>query len=103
MVAVLSETTSFHTLAALRTEIRSTPSGRSLLRERPRITEESVHLAKLRALPEGTLGKEYTEWLRKNKVTPDTRDPVTISLRPEAQLRGLTLHPHRSATSTIQN
>lgn len=25
---------------------------------------------------EGSLGKEYTTWLKKNKVTPDTRDPV---------------------------
>jgi ubiquinone biosynthesis protein COQ4 len=54
----------------------STPSGRRLLRERPRITEASIDLDKLATMPEGSLGKAYVQWLKRNKVTPDTRDPV---------------------------
>jgi ubiquinone biosynthesis protein Coq4 len=78
MVAVLSETTGGPFLASLRTQIRSTPSGRCLLRERPRITEKSVDLAKLAQMKDGSLGREYVDWLRRNKVTPDTRDPVSL-------------------------
>lgn len=77
MVAVLSETTGGHFLARLRTEIRSTASGRSLLRERPRITEQSLDLDRLASMKEGSLGRAYVDWLKRNKVTPDTRDPVS--------------------------
>ncbi|SCV69585.1 BQ2448_2605 [Microbotryum intermedium] len=77
MIAVLSETTSGPFLARLHTEILSTPSGRSLLRERPRITEASLDIKNTLAnLPKGTFGRAYADWLKKNKVTPDTRDPV---------------------------
>lgn len=78
MVAVLSETTAGPFLPALRTKMRSTPSGRALLRDRPRITEASVNLDKLAAMKEGSLGRAYVDWLRRNKVTPDTRDPVRV-------------------------
>ncbi|GAA5942210.1 hypothetical protein JCM1841_006097 [Sporobolomyces salmonicolor] len=83
MVAVLSETTSGPFLQRLRTRMRSTPSGRRLLRERPRITEESIDVESLGKLEEGTFGRAYYEWLRRNKVTPDTRDPVRYVDDPE--------------------
>ncbi|CEQ43214.1 SPOSA6832_05121 [Sporobolomyces salmonicolor] len=67
----------------LRTRMRSTPSGRRLLRERPRITEESIDVESLGKLEEGTFGRAYYEWLRRNKVTPDTRDPVRYVDDPE--------------------
>ncbi|GAA5954287.1 hypothetical protein JCM3765_005340 [Sporobolomyces pararoseus] len=76
MIAVLSETTSGPFLSHLRTKMLQTPSGRSLLRERPRITSTSINLDKLETLPENTFGRKYFEWLKRNKVTPDTRDPV---------------------------
>lgn len=76
MIAVLSETTAGPFLSSLRNKMRATPSGRSILRERPRITEESVDLARLAEMPEGSLGRAYVSWLKRNKVTPDTRDPV---------------------------
>lgn len=78
MIAVLSETTSGPFLSRLRTRMLSTPSGRSLLRERPRITEAGVDLERLGKMPEGSLGREYVKWLASNKVTPDTRDPVSL-------------------------
>ena len=46
------------------------------MRERPRITEQSINVEKLGQLAPGTFGKAYYDWLRRNKVTPDTRDPV---------------------------
>ncbi|BGP19695.1 Ubiquinone biosynthesis protein [Rhodosporidiobolus nylandii] len=77
MVATLSET-AFPTgaLTRLHSHLRSTPSGRAILRERPRITEASIDLERLGKLEEGTFGRAYFEWLRRNRVTPDTRDPV---------------------------
>lgn len=85
MIAVLSETTAGPFLARLRTTMKSSKSGRSLLRERPRITENSVDLKKLAKLGKNTLGWQYVDWLRRNKVTPDTRDPVCISSRSKAR------------------
>lgn len=77
MIAVLSETSApLPSLRRLQSIMRSTPSGRAILRDRPRITEESIDVEKLKELPEGSFGRAYYEWLRRNKVTPDTRDPV---------------------------
>lgn len=81
MIAVLSETTSGPFLSHLRTQMLSTPSGRALLRERPRITSTSINLDALQHLPENTFGRKYYEWLKRNKVTPDTRDPVSLAAR----------------------
>lgn len=76
MIAVLSETTAGPFLPRLRDRMLESRSGRNLLRERPRITEKSVDLVRLEGMREGSLGREYVEWLRRNRVTPDTRDPV---------------------------
>ncbi|KAK4046360.1 Ubiquinone biosynthesis protein [Microbotryomycetes sp. JL201] len=83
MIAVLSETTGGPFLARLRSEMRNSPSGRRLLRHRPRITEQSIAHAQLATLPAGSFGREYVDWLRRNKVTPDTRDPVRYIDDPE--------------------
>lgn len=87
MVAVLSETTAGPFLSRLRTRMLATPSGRNLLREKPRITEESINLKKLESMKEGTFGREYARWLKMNKVTPNTRDPVRhLSPNPESRI-----------------
>ncbi|GJN93323.1 hypothetical protein Rhopal_006370-T1 [Rhodotorula paludigena] len=84
MIAVLSETSApLPSLRRLQSIMRSTPSGRAILRDRPRITEESIDVEKLKELPEGSFGRAYYEWLRRNKVTPDTRDPVRYIPDPE--------------------
>ncbi|GAA6009124.1 hypothetical protein JCM11491_005759 [Sporobolomyces phaffii] len=83
MIAVLSETTSGPFLARLRDEMLQSASGRALLRDRPRITSSSVDLDRLAHLGPNTFGKKYVEWLDRNKVTPDTRDPVRYIDDPE--------------------
>ncbi|GAA5899841.1 ubiquinone biosynthesis protein COQ4 [Sporobolomyces salmoneus] len=83
MIAVLSETSSGPFLSHLRSKMLSTPSGRSLLRERPRITSTSINLDKLSELPPNTFGRKYYDWLKRNRVTPDTRDPVRYIDDPE--------------------
>ncbi|GAA5871196.1 hypothetical protein JCM8547_001483 [Rhodosporidiobolus lusitaniae] len=84
MVAVLSETSAPRpSLQRLLTSMRSSPSGRAILRDRPRITEVSISLERLSQLPAGTFGRAYYDWLRRNKVTPDTRDPVRYIPNPD--------------------
>jgi ubiquinone biosynthesis protein COQ4 len=47
------------------------PEGRELLRTRPAIDSEHVDLAALANLPEGTLGRSYSEFLRSRNLTPE--------------------------------
>ncbi|GAA5849574.1 hypothetical protein JCM9279_007275 [Rhodotorula babjevae] len=77
MIATLSETSSpLASLRRLQSHLRSSPSGRALLRTRPTLNSATVSLASLAALPPGTLGHAYAAWLARNRVSPDTRDPV---------------------------
>lgn len=77
MIAVLSETSApTASLRRLHNAMRKSPSGRAILRDRPRITSTSISLPELASLPPGTFGRAYSDWLTRNRVTPDTRDPV---------------------------
>lgn len=60
----------------LRDRMLSDPTGRRILRDRPRITSKTMSLEKLRQLPENTVGRTYAAWLDREGVTPDTRDQV---------------------------
>ena len=54
----------------------SDPTGRRILRDRPRITSKTMSLEMLRQLPEDSVGRTYAAWLDREGVTPDTRDSV---------------------------
>ena len=54
----------------------SSPTGRRILKDRPRITSKSMRLEYLRQLPENTVGRTYADWLDREGVTPDTRSSV---------------------------
>jgi ubiquinone biosynthesis protein COQ4 len=54
----------------------SDPTGRRILRDRPRITSSTMRLEYLRNLPENTVGGTYAAWLDREGVSPDTRDGV---------------------------
>lgn len=54
----------------------SSPTGRRILRDRPRITSQTMSVAKLRALPANSVGRTYVGWLDREGVSPDTRDGV---------------------------
>jgi ubiquinone biosynthesis protein COQ4 len=49
--------------------------GRELLRARPAIDTDHVDLDALAALPEGTLGRQYVEFLRARGLTPEVFTP----------------------------
>ena len=77
MIAALGEATAQpYFISALRNRMLANPTGRRILRDRPRITSASMSLATLRRLPEGSVGRTYAAWLDREGVSPDTRDEV---------------------------
>ncbi|KAI9813515.1 MAG: Ubiquinone biosynthesis protein [Thelocarpon impressellum] len=78
MVAALGEATATpYFVARLRDAMLAHPTGRRILRERPRISSASLpSLPALRAMPANSLGAAYVAWLDRERVTPDTRAAV---------------------------
>ncbi|CAM9306131.1 unnamed protein product, partial [Scytosiphon promiscuus] len=76
MVAALGEVTGRMALERLYRSMLADPEGREILRARPVINEGTVDLAALAALPEGTFGKSYSNFMEGNKFSPDSRSPV---------------------------
>uniref|UniRef100_A0A8C5L9H1 Ubiquinone biosynthesis protein COQ4 homolog, mitochondrial n=1 Tax=Jaculus jaculus TaxID=51337 RepID=A0A8C5L9H1_JACJA len=72
MVAVLGETMDI----ALRDQMKKDPEGAHILQEHPCISRSTLDLGKLQSLPEGSLGREYLQFLDVNRVSPDTRAPT---------------------------
>lgn len=75
MIAALSEATAQpFFINRLRDQMLSHPTGRQILKERPRITSQTLSLPYLRGLPKNSVGYTYGAWLDREGVTPDTRD-----------------------------
>ncbi len=79
MVAALGELTGISSLERIRHQMLLDQTGRRILRERPLISSATLDLDKLSRLPSGTFGREYSDFLKENRVSPDSRTPV-ISL-----------------------
>ncbi|KAM3538191.1 hypothetical protein ARSEF1564_008904, partial [Beauveria bassiana] len=60
----------------LRDAMLADPTGRRILRDRPRISSKTLSMTRLRALAPGTVGRAYVDWLDREGVTPDTRSAV---------------------------
>lgn len=77
LIATLGETTATpYFIYRLRDAMLANPTGRRILRDRPRITSKTLSMDTLRALPEGSVGRTYVAWLDREGVTPDTRSAV---------------------------
>ncbi|KAK4181214.1 coenzyme Q biosynthesis protein Coq4-domain-containing protein [Triangularia setosa] len=77
LIATFAETTCTpYFIYRLRDAMLSSPTGRRILRDRPRITSTSLNLPHLRSLPPNTVGHTYISWLDREGVSPDTRAPV---------------------------
>jgi ubiquinone biosynthesis protein COQ4 len=63
-------------ISHLKNRMLADSTGRRILRDRPRITSQTMPLEKLRRLPENSVGRTYAAWLDREGVTPDTRDQV---------------------------
>jgi len=77
LIAALGEATATpYFIYRLRDAMLSDPTGRRILRDRPRINSTSLSMEHLRALPKDTVGYAYAAWLDKEGVSPDTRSSV---------------------------
>lgn len=77
LIAALGEATATpYFIYRLRDAMLSNPTGRRILRDRPRITSKSIDVKYLQSLPENTVGRSYVSWLDREGVSPDTRDAV---------------------------
>ncbi|KAI5812876.1 ubiquinone biosynthesis protein coq-4 [Pyronema omphalodes] len=84
LIATCGETTAVpYFLPRLRNIMLSHPTGRRILRDRPRITSTSLNLPYLRSLPDNSVGREYVRWLDREGVSPDTRTEVKYIDDPE--------------------
>lgn len=84
LIASLGEATAHpYFLPRLRRAMLSNETGRRILRDKPRITSQTLSLEMLRSLPDNTVGREYAKWLDNEGVTPDTRDDVRYIDDPE--------------------
>ena len=77
LIAAFAEATSTpYFIPRLRDAMLSSPTGRRILRDRPRITSTTLNLPYLRSLPANTVGATYVAWLDREGVSPDTRAAV---------------------------
>ncbi|OJJ61311.1 hypothetical protein ASPSYDRAFT_121643, partial [Aspergillus sydowii CBS 593.65] len=84
LIATLGEVTATpYFIYRLRNAMLQDPTGRQILRDRPRITSETLPLPYLRSLPENSVGRTYAAWLDREGVSPDTRDNVQYIDDPE--------------------
>ncbi|KAF2741526.1 coenzyme Q biosynthesis protein-like protein Coq4 [Polyplosphaeria fusca] len=63
-------------ISRLRDRMLLNPTGRRILRDRPRLTSTSLDIPHLRSLPSNTVGYAYAAWLDREGVSPDTRAAV---------------------------
>lgn len=54
----------------------SDPTGRRILRDRPRMNSSTLSVSYLKSLPEDSVGHAYADWLEREGVSPDDRAPV---------------------------
>lgn len=77
LIAALGEATATpYFIYRLRDAMLSSPTGRRILRDRPRISSETMSMTYLRTLPQNTVGRAYADWLDREGVSPDTRESV---------------------------
>ncbi|EPE32171.1 hypothetical protein GLAREA_07304 [Glarea lozoyensis ATCC 20868] len=77
LIAALGEATATpYFIYRLRDAMLISPTGRRILRDRPRISSKTMSMTYLRSLPENTVGRTYADWLDREGVSPDTRDTV---------------------------
>lgn len=75
-IAILGETTGEGAARYMLRKMLESEEGSKIINEQPRINTKTIDMEYLASLPEGTLGKLYSNFLERNQVTPDSRLPV---------------------------
>lgn len=77
LIATVGESTATpYFIYRLRDTMLADPTGRRILRLRPRLSSKTLDLARLRRLPATSVGGAYVSWLDREGVSPDTRAPT---------------------------
>lgn len=76
MINTFGELTGQYSIKKVYEQMRSDPEGSQILADKPIINSETVDLKHLATLPVNSFGREYVEFLERNKITPDSRKPV---------------------------
>ena len=66
LIACLGEVTGNGSAKFMLNQMQKSREGRQVLTERPRINSQTVDLSALKAYPDGTLGRAYSDFLEKN-------------------------------------
>ena len=74
LVGTVNEISGVWSLRNMRDRMRADPVGAELLKRRPRITDETLESA--HECKDGTLGKEWAEFMGVRKFDPNDRPPV---------------------------
>lgn len=83
MINAFGEITGQSQLPKIHKLMLNDAEGAQIMREKPIINSTTVDLEQLAKLPHETFGKQYAEFLRRNKITPDSRKPVHFVQDPE--------------------
>eukprot|EP00003_Mantamonas_plastica_P024994 TRINITY_DN479_c0_g1_i2.p1 TRINITY_DN479_c0_g1~~TRINITY_DN479_c0_g1_i2.p1 ORF type:complete len:420 (-),score=105.97 TRINITY_DN479_c0_g1_i2:688-1926(-) len=78
MVAMLGEATGGPALHQMKLRMESNEVGRQILLEKPEIDEQTLNPKEMLQYPEGTLGREYGEFMTGYGYSPDERSPVML-------------------------
>ncbi|KAK9817023.1 hypothetical protein WJX72_008485 [[Myrmecia] bisecta] len=81
LVAALGETTGELALRNMRLRMQSSPTGRRILQDQPRVTDATLEYA--RTMPEGTFGHAYAMFMGDRNFTAGERPPVRFIDDPE--------------------
>ncbi|KJR86919.1 ubiquinone biosynthesis protein coq4 [Sporothrix schenckii 1099-18] len=76
LIATLGEVSAGPVVRRLRDTMLADPTGRQILRDRPRITSASWPLGELLAMPKNTVGYVYGHYRQRYHMSPDVRDAV---------------------------
>ena len=76
MIAVSGETTGHQALQQMFYKMSNDKEGIEILKDRPSISTKTVNFEELKKLPVTSFGFQYADFMEKNKISPDTRDPV---------------------------
>ncbi|CAH0016919.1 unnamed protein product [Clonostachys rhizophaga] len=77
LIAALGEATATpYFIYRLRDAMLADPTGRRILKDRPRINSTTLTPEYLRSLPENSVGRAYLGWLEREGVSSDTRAQV---------------------------
>eukprot|EP00201_Polytomella_parva_P019343 CAMPEP_0175047972 /NCGR_PEP_ID=MMETSP0052_2-20121109/5908_1 /TAXON_ID=51329 ORGANISM="Polytomella parva, Strain SAG 63-3" /NCGR_SAMPLE_ID=MMETSP0052_2 /ASSEMBLY_ACC=CAM_ASM_000194 /LENGTH=238 /DNA_ID=CAMNT_0016311939 /DNA_START=80 /DNA_END=796 /DNA_ORIENTATION=+ len=82
LVATMGETTGEFLLPYLKSRMSNNPEGRLILMEKPRVTDEI--LRKAAAMPAGTFGAAYAEFMSSRGFLPADRPPVRFVDDPDS-------------------